>query len=392
MGRLFWKFFAVFMLAQVLTVAGVSTAIWLRHRDSSERQELAHGPRPALPPDVATGTVPLPDGEPGTAPPPDRRPGSPGPPPPGKGGGPMRPVFPIEPLFGGLAAALAFAALLAWYVSKPIRSLRQAFDAAAKGQLDARVGERMGRRRDELADLGRAFDRTAARLKSLVDGQRRLLHDVSHELRSPLARLQAAVGLARQQPENLEASMDRIEREAARMDKLVDELLTLSRIETGMSAQKDDAIELAELVNEVVEDAVFEQNAGTAPIAFESEVVLPAGIGIKGNAEMLHRAVENVVRNAARHTRPGGRVLISARYEAARGEIELAIADEGPGVPEAELDSIFVPFFRGASASGTSGHGLGLAIARRVIEAHGGSISAANRPVGGLVVTIRLRC
>jgi two-component system OmpR family sensor kinase len=377
MGRLFWKFFAVFMLAQVVTVAGVSTAIWLRHRDVPERQEFAPGPRPALPPDAAPGRGAGPD-----------RP--PGPPPPGKGAGPMRSVFPIEPLAGGLLASLAFAALLAWYVAKPIRSLRQAFDAAAEGQLDARVGDSMGRRRDELADLGRAFDRTAGRLKALVDGQRRLLHDVSHELRSPLARLQAAVGLARQQPEDLEASMDRIEREAARMDKLVDELLTLSRVETGMSAARDDGIELSELVNEVVEDAMFEQRSATPPVILETDVVLPAGVGIKGNAEMLHRAVENVVRNAVRHTLPGGRVRIAGRHDAGRSEFELTIADEGPGVPEAEQEAIFEPFFRGASAGGTRGHGLGLAIARRVIEAHGGRISVANRPAGGLVVTLRL--
>ena len=119
-------------------------------------------------------------------------------------------VFPVAPLAGGLIASLAFAALLAWYVAKPIRSLRSAFDAAARGDLNARVGERIGSRSDELADLGRAFDRTALQLKTLVEGQRRLLHDCSHELRSPLARLQAAVGLARQQPDNLQASMDRM--------------------------------------------------------------------------------------------------------------------------------------------------------------------------------------
>ena len=374
MGRLFWKFFAVFMLAQVATIAGVSTAIWLRHRDAPEHQEFAHGPPP--PPAAAPGRESFPDRPPL--------------PPPGKGGAPTRSVFPIEPLAGGLLASLAFAALLAWYVSKPIRSLREAFDAAAKGQLDARVGDTMGRRRDELADLGRAFDRTAARLKALVEGQRRLLHDVSHELRSPLARLQAAVGLARQQPEDLGASMDRIEREAARMDKLIDELLTLSRVETGMTSVMDDGVELAELLREVVEDAVFEQNAGTTPVSFETDVALPDDVGIRGNAEMLHRAVENVVRNAVRHTRPGGRIRIACRRDAARGEIELTIADEGPGVPEAELESIFAPFFRGASAGGTRGHGLGLAIARRVIEAHGGRIRAANSPAGGLVVTLRL--
>ncbi len=299
-------------------------------------------------------------------------------------------MFPLEPLAGGLLASLGVAALLAWYVAKPIRSLREAFDAAANGHLDARVGEKMGRRRDELADLARAFDQTAARLKVLVDGQRRLLHDVSHELRSPLARMQAAVGLARQQPEHLDASMDRIEREAARMDRLVDELLVLSRVETGMSAARGERIELAELVNEVVADARFEQSSDAVHVDFETDVVVPADVGVTGNAEMLHRAVENVVRNAVRHSRPGGHVRIAGRHDATHRRIELTIADEGPGVPDAELESIFEPFVRGATASGTHGHGLGLAIARRIVEAHGGVIGAANGARGGLVVTLRL--
>jgi signal transduction histidine kinase len=378
MGRLFWKFFAAFMLVQVLTVAGVSTAIWLRHRDAAESPAFAHGPPPLLPPGAAPPRDALPDLPPG--------------PPPDPGGPPPRSVFPIEPLAGGLLASLAFAALLAWYVSKPIRSLREAFDAAAQGRLDVRAGAALKGRSDELADLARAFDRTAERLQVLVDGQRRLLHDVSHELRSPLARLQAAVGLARQQPENLEASMDRIEREAARMDSLIAELLTLSRFETGTGAVRDERIDVAELVQEVVADATFEQSAETAPVSFETAVVVPAAVDLRGNLEMLHRAVENIVRNAARHTPAGGRVRIGGRLDAERGEIELTIADDGPGVPAAELETIFEPFFRGASAIGTAGHGLGLAIARRVIEAHGGRIGAANRPAGGLVVTLRLPC
>jgi signal transduction histidine kinase len=374
MGRLFWKFFAAFMLVQVLTVAGVSTAFWLRHRDAPEAPAFEHGPPPPLPP--------------GAAPPRDALPG----PPPDQDGRPPRSVFPLEPLAGGLLASLAFAALLAWYVAKPIRSLREAFDAAAQGRLDVRAGAALKGRRDELADLARAFDRTAERLQVLVDGQRRLLHDVSHELRSPLARLQAAVGLARQQSENLEASMDRIDREAARMDGLIAELLTLSRFETGTGAARDERIDVAELVQEVVADATFEQSAEATPAIFEIDVVVPAAVDLRGNLEMLHRAVENVVRNAARHSPAGGRVRIGGRFDAGRREIELTIADDGPGVPAAELETIFEPFFRGAAAGGTAGHGLGLAIARRVIEAHGGRIGAANRSTGGLLVTLRLPC
>lgn len=324
----------------------------------------------------------------------------PGPPPPvfslgpfggpGGPGGRSRNLYPVDPIAGGILASLVVAAILAWYIAKPIGSLRSAFDAAARGDLDVRIGDSMGRRRDELADLGRDFDRTAAKLKLLMDMQRRLLHDVSHELRSPLARLQAAVGLARQQPGNVEASMERIEREAVRMDRLVDELLTLSRTEAGMGAQQTDAVDLAEIVDEVVQDASFEVGAGATPVRFESDIGALASVQVKGNAEMLHRAFENVVRNAVRYTPSGGCIEVAARHDAVRREVAVTISDQGPGVAPGELEAIFQPFFRGGDVTISRGHGLGLAIARRVIEAHGGRIGASNRPTGGLCVSIVL--
>ncbi len=393
MGRLFWKFLLLLMLAQVTMVVGVSLAISLRHRSLAAHAEPAPSPPIARSRDPGSATI---EREPGSVML-EREPGRPGPPP-GPGArrgpdGPGRPgpaLFPLEPIVGGVLASLIVAALLAWYVSKPIRSLRQAFDAAAQGNLDVRIGDRMGRRRDELADLGRDFDRTAAQLKQLMDGQRRLLHDVSHELRSPLARLQAAVGLARQQPGNFDASMDRIERESARMDKLVDELLMLSRIEAGFRTGQDDDVDLVLLVNEVAQDAAFEAGAGAVPVAVDANVDALGAVAIKGNPEMLHRALENVVRNAARYTPPGGRVRIVAEHDRTRREIRITVADDGPGVAATELESIFEPFYRGTEAKGTRGHGLGLAIARRVVEAHGGSIRASNRAAGGLTIEIRL--
>lgn len=384
MGRLFWKFLLLLMLAQVTTLVGVSLAISLRHRSVAAHAEPP--PPPAISRSLDPGSTTF-----------ERDPGRPGPPPgpagrrppdgPGRGGPGL---IPLEPIVGGILASFVVAALLAWYVSKPIRSLRRAFDAAAHGDLDVRIGASLGRRHDELADLGRDFDRTAAQLKQLVDGQRRLLHDVSHELRSPLARLQAAVGLARQQPGNLEGSMDRIEREAARMDRLVDELLTLSRVEAGIRSGNDESVDLALLVHEVVQDAAFETDAGPTSVAIDADVDALGDVAIKGNPELLHRALENVVRNAARYTPAGGRVRIVGEHDAARHEIRLTVNDDGPGVAPAEVESIFEPFYRGGQAKGTRGHGLGLAIARRVVEAHGGSIRAANRVSGGLAVTIRL--
>lgn len=378
MGRLFWKFFFFFMIAQLATVLAVGLTIWLRHGGFSDQTEPTLRSASTRSPGTASPTLGRPylfvadkKSDEVTA---ER----------------TRRGFPVEPIAFGALASLAVAALLAWYLLKPIRNLRQAFDAAAQGDLDVRIGGNMGRRRDELADLGHDFDGMAARLKLLMDGQRRLLHDVSHELRSPLARLQAAVGLTRQQPGNVDGWMDRIERESIRMDKLVDELLTLSRVEAGMGADRGDNVDLVELVNDVVQDASFEVDPASVRVAFDMDLATLGAVSIRGNAETLHRALENVVRNAARHTPPGARVHIAGWRGRVRREIHIMIGDEGPGVPAAELQSIFEPFFRGAAARETRGHGLGLAIARRVIEAHGGSIRASNLAPVGLAVEICL--
>jgi two-component system OmpR family sensor kinase len=377
MGRLFWKFFFILMLAQATTIVAVSSAIWLRHRGAA-----LEAPAPAPPPPVSHEERERP------SPPAERhagerpRPGGPGRAP------PLR--FPIEPIIGGMLASLAVAALLAWYVSKPIRFLRGAFDAAARGDLDARIGSGLGTRRDELADLGHHFDRTAAQIKGLMQGQRRLLHDVSHELRSPLARLRAAVGLARQHPDNVDGAMDRIDREAERMDKLVDEILMLSRVESGVSARHDETVEIAALVRDVVEDAAFEAHARSKAITLDADIAALETTSVKGNAEMLHRALENIVRNAMRHVPDGGKITVAGTRDHVAGTLAITVADNGPGVAQSELASIFEPFFRGSGAKDVQGHGLGLAIARRVIEAHGGRVAAANRPQGGLVVTLQL--
>ncbi len=289
------------------------------------------------------------------------------------------------PLLGGGVVSLFFAALLAWYFSTPIRKLRSAFEAVANGHLDVRLVPVMGKRRDELADLGRDFDSMAQRLQQLMDGQRRVLHDVSHELRSPLARLQAAIGLARQQPERTEDSMTRIERESVRMDALVSELLTLSRLEAGMAGKLDEAADLNELVSNVVEDARFEAETSGCRIEFEEcrQTV------VRGNAELLHRAVENVVRNAVKHSPSGGLIAIKMQKNDDQ-TIGITVSDEGPGVPEADRLSIFKPFFRSDQTKAPDGHGLGLAISHHVVTAHQGSILAGNRANGGLRITITL--
>lgn len=303
------------------------------------------------------------------------------------------PIPPLAIAGAGLLASLAFSALLAWYLTKPIRHLRSGFGSLARGALDTRVAERMGRRNDELADLGRDFDRMAGRLQQLIGAQRRLLHDVSHELRTPLARLQAAIGIARQDPARRDAMLERIERETVRVDGLVGELLTLARLEAGSADAAIEEVDLAELVASIVDDARFEARAAGRELEYEERLERRH---LPGRADLLHRAFENVVRNALKFAPPGSRIDVGA-HASVDGPFRLLVCDRGPGIADDERESIFEPFHRGrASASGREaeasapGYGLGLAIARRAIQLHGGRIDAAPREGGGLVVTIEL--
>jgi two-component system OmpR family sensor kinase len=281
----------------------------------------------------------------------------------------------------GAAASLGLSALLAWYLARPIRNLRWAFRAAAQGRLDTRVRPLMKGRRDEIADLGGDFDLMAQQLQKLVAAQRRLLHDVSHELRSPLARLQAAIGLVRQDPRKLEASLERIEREVARLDALVGEVLTLARLEGGTASGALETVDLADLVANIVADARFEAEAAGRRVELDSL----DEVKVHGQAELLHRAVENVVRNAVKHTAEGSTVKISLSRSG--NSAILHVRDYGPGIAPEHLDHVFEPFYR---AGGGSGFGLGLAIAHGAIAVHGGAIRAENAAGGGLLIEIQL--
>jgi len=354
MGRLFWKFFIFIWLVQMAGMIAVGTAFWMKREAEIQQLEQFQAAGREPPPRLLRHL--------------DR---------------PRGPRIPLLPLTGTLIASLVAAALLARYFSRPIRQLRDAFDAAAAGNLQVRIGARMGRRRDELADLGHDFDRMAERLGILMDSQRRLLHDVSHELRSPLARLQAAIGLAHQQPEKLQATLERIELESARIDSLVGELLTLSRLETGHGGRFDTEIDLDELLAEIIDNARFEAELRGQQVDYDRG----AGGRLPGNPELLYRAIENVVRNALKHSPENG--LITLRSTLSGNAFRLSVLDQGPGIDTQEIDQIFQPFFRGSGA-GQAGYGLGLAIARRALEAHHGSICATNRDGGGLCVEITL--
>lgn len=372
MGRLFWKIFLFIWLGQMAAVIGTGAMFWIERQQFAERFATEVGsPLPR----------PVPDRY--MEPPPPHRGGPlPGMPPPPPNGGPGR--LPLLPLLAGLVASLFCALGLAWYFAKPIRCLRAAFDKAADGDLEQRIGPSMGQRRDELADLGQDFDRMTARLQALVGGQRRLLHDVSHEMRSPLARLQAAIGLARQQPERTEDSLLRIERESERMNLLVGELLTLSRLEAGVAGEMEN-VDTGELLAGLVDDARFE-GADREVIVDYRPGIMPE---VRANPELLHRAIENVVRNALRYSSPGDVLSIEAGLV---GEkiFRISITDQGPGVPPEELEAIFKPFYRADGQTNTPGYGLGLAIAQRIIVAADGKIEARLGQQGGLVVTVEL--
>jgi signal transduction histidine kinase len=276
---------------------------------------------------------------------------------------------------------------LARYLTAPVIRLRRAAQSLAGGDLAARVGSGAGRRRDELTDLGHDFDLMAERIESLISAQRRLFLDLSHELRSPLARLHVALGLARQRT-GPEASdpLNRIEREADRLNGLITQVLTLARLEADTSQKASIRVDLSRLVQEVSWDADFEARSHGRVV----RVITCEDCTIIGNPELLRSALENVVRNAVRYTAEGTEVEIALRRLTNNGHSQavITVRDHGEGVPEDSLAYLFRPFYRVAEARDrqTGGIGLGLAITERALRVHSGTVKAANAPDGGLVV------
>ena len=286
----------------------------------------------------------------------------------------------------GIIASLAFAAALAWYFAQPIRALDWALRSATQGKLDVRVRPLIGERRDEIADLGRQFDQMVQQVQAMIASQRRLFHDVSHELRSPLARMEAAVGLARQSPERIEASLERIERESRRLDALVGEVLTLARLDSGVDDEAPQPTDLAALLATVVDDARFEGETTGVAVS----CVAPETVPMRARADDLLRAFDNVVRNALRFAPAGSTIDIALKVSADGKRATLTVDDNGPGLRPEELDGVFRRFVRADGVSNGTGFGLGLAIAERAVRAHDGTIEASNRPGGGLRMAIVL--
>jgi signal transduction histidine kinase len=296
-------------------------------------------------------------------------------------------------VIGLIGAALCF--LLTRNITKPIVRLRAAASGIAAGHLKTRVDPSVRRRHDEIGTLGRDFDRMAEQIEALVNSQRDLLGDVSHELRSPLARLTVALGLLRQSPpEEASEHLNRIGLEADRLDKLIGQLLTLTRIESGVEASQRETFDLTNLVQEVAADGDFEARAHGR----EVKVVYTDTCTMSGLPEMLRSAIENVVRNAIRYTPSGTSVDLSLERTSIAGKETalVRVRDHGFGVPDKTLSDIFVPFYRvqeraqEQTESDAQGAGLGLAIAERVVRMHDGSIRARNAEDGGLIVEMEL--
>jgi signal transduction histidine kinase len=276
---------------------------------------------------------------------------------------------------------------LARYLVSPVDQLRRATRQIASGDLDVRVSKKLKGRHDELGLLAADLDTMSQRVRNLLELKQQLLRDVSHELRSPLARLQLALSLARRQESTgVERHLARIACEADRLEELIARTLRLARLERPMQGFESVPLDVAELLAHIVGDVGIEADAHGSSVALAADRSLP----VKGDPELLRSALENVIRNAVRYGPSGSKVQIEARHVDAR--IDVMVRDNGPGVPEKDLELIFEPFYRVDAARNRAGggDGLGLAIAARAVGIHGGQIRARNQPTGGLVVHVTL--
>ncbi len=339
-GRLFWKLLLALWISTLLNIAGVLVYLYLTGQQS-----------PPSPGDIA-----------------------------------MMGFVPVVPLVSGALAMLVTSMGMAWYLSRPIHHLRWALHRVTEGHFDTRIMSRMGRRRDEIVDLAGDFDQMASQLQMLTESRNVLLHDISHELRSPLARLQVAIGLLRQDASQLDVMLDRIEGEGQRLDALVEELLILHRLEAGVMDRSAERVDVMELLHAIVADAQFEAHGVGKEVVNGVTGHFVASV----NGELICRAFENVIRNAIKFSEKGTRVQVAAHASADEAQLVCTVQDRGPGVPPDMLDAIFQPFLRVEGRLPVRGVGLGLAIAKRALSLHGGDIQAQLREGGGLAVTMVL--
>jgi two-component system sensor histidine kinase CpxA len=300
------------------------------------------------------------------------------------------PQLPVAIVVGGVATFV-----LVLLVTRPVARLRKAAHELAQGNLCARVPAPDRQMRlfegDEIQALVHDFNHMAERLESLVAAQRLLLRDVSHELRSPLARLTVALELTREDADPLiEAHLDRMEQETNVLNQLIGQLLTLSSMEAMEKKTSFERLSLNGLIERIIPDAAYEANQRQTSVVFHAS----DQCSLLGNQQLLHRAIENILRNAIRYTDEGSEVEVklSMALEPENRVAVLEVNDRGPGIPEDELNSIFLPFYRvdSARSTDTGGYGVGLAIAVRAVKLHGGELKAFNRLDGGATVRMSL--
>lgn len=279
--------------------------------------------------------------------------------------------------------------LLSLYLTQPLRTLGMAAKLLAAGKLSTRVGHFRGHTKDEIGELSDEFDQMAEQLEHLVSSKERLLQDISHELRSPLARLNIAIELARNKTKGLaEAEFDRMEIESNRLNTLISEILEFARLEKTTSELFCTEVFLPDLLAGLIQDANYE--SGLSSERVKAGPIAPCKLRL--DARLIHRAIENILRNALHYSPTDQNVIVSLTWDESKKHIHIDIKDNGPGVPDDQLKKIFNPFYRVDTAreKKTGGYGLGLAIASRAIQLHHGEIIATNDEQGGLLVRITL--
>lgn len=294
--------------------------------------------------------------------------------------------LPVLQIITALIIVALLTAFVTWRITGPLRKLKQATHSFARGNFDTRLPDLVGSRKDEIGEVGLAFNHMAERIGLLVSNQQRLFRDISHELRTPLARQQIALELlARKLPPEEHQSLQRIEREIDRMNLLIDQVLTLLRLEQSGQKPNEENYDLSHLLFTLAQDAQFE-----AQSKHQIQLQQPEHLLLVGQPELVSRAVENILRNAIRYTPDDGQITLQVKVHA--DQIVICIEDEGEGVPEDSLKHLFEPFYRVEASRNqqSGGYGVGMAIAEQAIRTQGGTIEASNRPTGGLRVAINL--